>query len=106
MTIDITHKTLTDFVYAEARMLDEQRFDDWLNLFAEDGYYWMPLAHGQIDPRRAIEHVAHGDGRRRQRRRRVGRLHRRPDPDPEESPQQPAHEPNLASPPYDVSDAV
>ena len=51
MTIDITHKTLTDFVYAEARMLDEQRFDDWLNLFAEDGYYWMPLAHGQIDPR-------------------------------------------------------
>ena len=49
MTIDITHKTLTDFVYAEARMLDEQRFEDWLNLFAEDGYYWMPLAHDQTD---------------------------------------------------------
>lgn len=51
MTIDITHKTLTDFIYAEARMLDEQRFDDWLNLFADDGYYWMPLAHGQTDPK-------------------------------------------------------
>ena len=51
MTIDITHKTLTDFVYAEARMLDEQRFDDWLNLFTEDGHYWMPLAHGQTDPK-------------------------------------------------------
>ena len=51
MTIDITHKILTDFVYAEARMLDEQRFEDWLNLFADDGYYWMPLAHGQTDPK-------------------------------------------------------
>jgi 3-phenylpropionate/cinnamic acid dioxygenase small subunit len=25
------------------------RFDDWLQLFAEDGVYWMPLAHGQTD---------------------------------------------------------
>lgn len=50
-TLDITHKTLTDFVYAEARMLDEQRFEDWLNLFTEDGRYWMPLAHDQTDPR-------------------------------------------------------
>ncbi|WP_018992066.1 aromatic-ring-hydroxylating dioxygenase subunit beta [Aromatoleum toluclasticum] len=50
-TLDITHKTLTDFIYAEARLLDEQRFEDWLNLFTEDGHYWMPLAHGQTDPR-------------------------------------------------------
>lgn len=50
-TLDITHKTLTDFIYAEARLLDEQRFEDWLDLFTEDGHYWMPLAHGQTDPR-------------------------------------------------------
>lgn len=42
---------LIDFVYAEARMLDEQRFDDWLALYAEDGHYWMPLAHDQQDAR-------------------------------------------------------
>lgn len=42
---------LIDFVVAEARMLDELRFDDWLALFADDGYYWMPLAHGQTDPK-------------------------------------------------------
>lgn len=42
---------LIAFVYAEARLLDEQRFDDWLALFAEDGHYWMPLAHGQQDAR-------------------------------------------------------
>jgi 3-phenylpropionate/cinnamic acid dioxygenase small subunit len=40
---------LIDFVMAEARLLDELRFHDWLQLFAEDGHYWMPLAHGQTD---------------------------------------------------------
>lgn len=46
----ITDQQLIDFAYAEARMLDEQRFDDWLALFTEDGHYWMPLSHGQTDP--------------------------------------------------------
>jgi 3-phenylpropionate/cinnamic acid dioxygenase small subunit len=39
------------FVYHEARLLDEQRFDEWLDLFAADGRYWMPLEHGQTDRR-------------------------------------------------------
>jgi 3-phenylpropionate/cinnamic acid dioxygenase small subunit len=36
--------TPQDFVAHEARLIDEQRFDDWLALFAEDGRYWVPLA--------------------------------------------------------------
>lgn len=47
----INAQTLTDFVYAEASMLDEQRFEEWLDLFTDDGHYWMPLAHDQQDPR-------------------------------------------------------
>ena len=42
---------LIDFVVHEARLLDELRFDDWLELFTEDAHYWMPLAHGQTDPK-------------------------------------------------------
>ncbi len=42
---------LIDFVMREARLLDQRRFDDWLDLFAEDGHYWMPLEWGQTDPR-------------------------------------------------------
>ncbi len=42
---------LIDFIYAEARALDEGRFDDWLQLFTEDAYYWMPLTPGQTDAR-------------------------------------------------------
>lgn len=44
-------RELIDFVLAEARLLDEGRFDDWLALFADDGVYWMPLAPGQTDAR-------------------------------------------------------
>ena len=33
----------------EARLLDEKRWDEWLALWAEDGIYWVPLAHGQTD---------------------------------------------------------
>jgi 3-phenylpropionate/cinnamic acid dioxygenase small subunit len=27
----------------EADLLDERRFEEWLDLFTEDGYYWVPL---------------------------------------------------------------
>ena len=42
---------LVDFVTGEARLLDLQRFDEWLGLFAEDSHYWMPLEPDQTDPR-------------------------------------------------------
>jgi 3-phenylpropionate/cinnamic acid dioxygenase small subunit len=32
------------FFSAEAEMLDERRFDDWLELLHEDLHYWMPIA--------------------------------------------------------------
>jgi benzoate/toluate 1,2-dioxygenase beta subunit len=38
------------FLYREARLLDERRFEEWMNLFAEDGYYWVPAAPDQDDP--------------------------------------------------------
>jgi 3-phenylpropionate/cinnamic acid dioxygenase small subunit len=41
---------LTAFVVAEARMLDQQRYDEWTELFTDDGHYWMPVAPGQTDP--------------------------------------------------------
>ena len=42
---------LIDFVLREARLIDQQRFDEWLDLFSEDGIYWMPLEWGQTDQR-------------------------------------------------------
>jgi 3-phenylpropionate/cinnamic acid dioxygenase small subunit len=45
-----TSQDLSDFVHAETRLLDERRFEAWLDLFTEDGRYWMPLTPGQTDP--------------------------------------------------------
>ena len=38
------------FVYREARLLDAQRWDEWLALLTDDAHYWVPLARGQADP--------------------------------------------------------
>jgi len=38
------------FLLQEARLLDEGKFDDWLALFAPDGWYWVPSEPGQPDP--------------------------------------------------------
>ena len=31
------------FLYREARLLDERRFHEWLELFTDDVRYWMPV---------------------------------------------------------------
>ncbi len=46
-----TDQQLIDFVVREARLLDQHRLDDWLDLFTDDGHYWMPVEWGQSDPR-------------------------------------------------------
>ena len=32
-----------EFLYREARLLDELRLEEWLALFTKDGVYWIPL---------------------------------------------------------------
>ena len=42
---DFTRDEIIDFIYAEARMLDEGRYDEWLELWLDDAHYWMPLEY-------------------------------------------------------------
>ena len=46
----MTDADVIRFIYKEARLLDEKRFDEWYELFTEDAYYWVPLVPGQTDP--------------------------------------------------------
>ncbi len=32
-----------EFLYREAELLDDRRFDEWLGLLTEDIHYWMPI---------------------------------------------------------------
>lgn len=41
---------LARFVYTEAELLDQRRFDEWTALFAEDAVYWLPMDPDQADP--------------------------------------------------------
>ncbi|HUZ75593.1 MAG TPA: 3-phenylpropionate/cinnamic acid dioxygenase subunit beta [Stellaceae bacterium] len=36
-------REVEDLFYAEADLLDERRYDRWLDLFTEDVVYWMPM---------------------------------------------------------------
>jgi 3-phenylpropionate/cinnamic acid dioxygenase small subunit len=42
--------TAEEFLYHEANLLDAQRYEEWLALFAEDATYWVPLEQNQKDP--------------------------------------------------------
>ncbi len=38
------------FLFHEARLLDTQRYEEWLELFTDDATYWLPLERDQKDP--------------------------------------------------------
>jgi 3-phenylpropionate/cinnamic acid dioxygenase small subunit len=42
--------TPEQFLYHEARLLDTQRYEEWLELFTDDAAYWVPLEQNQKDP--------------------------------------------------------
>jgi 3-phenylpropionate/cinnamic acid dioxygenase small subunit len=45
------------FVQAEARLLNQARYQDWLAMFASDGRYWVPLggdAQSETDTHNAL----------------------------------------------------
>ncbi len=50
-----TRMAIQDFLFHEARLLDESRYDEWMDLWAEDGRYWVPRKHDQENP---FDHVS------------------------------------------------
>jgi benzoate/toluate 1,2-dioxygenase beta subunit len=43
-------REIEQFLYHEARLLDEHRYDEWLDLYTDTATYWVPLERGQKDP--------------------------------------------------------
>ncbi|MFM8481088.1 MAG: 3-phenylpropionate/cinnamic acid dioxygenase subunit beta [Gammaproteobacteria bacterium] len=37
------HRSIELFLYLEARLLDQRRYRDWLDLLADDLQYWVPI---------------------------------------------------------------
>jgi 3-phenylpropionate/cinnamic acid dioxygenase small subunit len=47
----LTREEAEQFLFQEARLLDERRFEEWMGMFTSDGLYWIPIEEG-TDPRR------------------------------------------------------
>ena len=45
-----TLRRVEEFLYLEASFLDRPDLDAWLELYTEDGTYWMPAQEDQPDP--------------------------------------------------------
>lgn len=41
-TDERTQHRVEQFLYAEAELLDDHRFDEWIDLFTDDVLYWIP----------------------------------------------------------------
>jgi len=39
----LLRQDIEDFLYHEAELLDERRYEEWLELFTEDTHYFMPM---------------------------------------------------------------
>ncbi len=46
----IERKDVEDFLYREARLLDEHRYSEWGALWADDAIYWVPSNQDDYDP--------------------------------------------------------
>jgi 3-phenylpropionate/cinnamic acid dioxygenase small subunit len=43
-------REVEQFIYAEARLADESRYDDWEALWTDDAVYWVPANGDDTDP--------------------------------------------------------
>ena len=48
-------RDIEELLYAEASFLDQADLDGWIDLYTDDGTYWMPVIPNQEDP---INHIS------------------------------------------------
>jgi 3-phenylpropionate/cinnamic acid dioxygenase small subunit len=47
-------REVEEFLYREADLADNHRYDEWLALWTKDARYWAPVNEEQVDPKRQI----------------------------------------------------
>lgn len=60
---DSVQKECEQLIYKEARLLDELKLDEFLELYSEKCLYWIPIAPGGGDPKKEVS-IAFDDRRR------------------------------------------
>ena len=60
-------ESIERFLYREARLMDEHRYEEWLALWADEARYWVPCNDDDIDPMRQVS-IIYDDRERLQQR--------------------------------------
>lgn len=50
----VDRQQVEQFIYYEADLMDEHRYDEWLGLWTDDALYWVPTGRDEVDPKREI----------------------------------------------------
>ena len=59
----IKRQQIEDFIYREARLMDEHRYDEWLALWTDDAVYWVPSNNDELDPMQSVSIIYDDRGR-------------------------------------------
>jgi 3-phenylpropionate/cinnamic acid dioxygenase small subunit len=57
LTMSSDRHQIENFLYREARLMDENAYDQWLALWTDDALYWVPSNADEIDPQRHVSIV-------------------------------------------------
>ena len=60
LEVHLLRLEIEDFLWNEADLLDEHQYDEWLDLFAEDATYWMPIRRNVASREMNTELTAEG----------------------------------------------
>ena len=52
-----TRREIEDFLFYEARLADESRYEEWETLVTDDMHYWVPAAGADYDPASRLSYV-------------------------------------------------
>src|SRR6266508_3998968 len=58
---DTTLRAIERFLVHEARLLDDRRFEGWVELFTDDAHYWMPVRGDKSNKRNGEEFARPGE---------------------------------------------
>jgi len=54
---EATRREIEDFLFLEARLADESRYEEWETLVTDDVHYWVPAAAGDYDPASRLSYI-------------------------------------------------
>ncbi len=61
--MEMKRQQIEDFIYREARLMDEHRYDEWLALWTDDAVYWVPSNNDELDPMQSVSIIYDDRGR-------------------------------------------